>query len=598
MATTETYTHDTYLSPFTWRYGSRAMRRLWGETHKRLLWRRLWVALAEAQHAAGIVKEEQVADLRKHADRVDIARSHQIEAEIHHDLMAEVHAFAEQAKVGGGIIHLGATSMDIEDNADALRLRDAMDLVIGRAQELLRQIVGQALRWADVPAMAFTHLQPAEPTTVGYRLSQYAQDLIMDLEELRNVRRNIKGKGIKGAVGTSAAYTQLLDGSPMSARTLESNILERLDLEAFEVATQTYPRKQDWLVVNALAGLAGTLYKFAFDLRLLQAPTIGEWGEPFAERQVGSSAMPFKRNPINAEKIDSLARYVATLPSVAWHNAAHSLLERTLDDSANRRVVLPQAFLAADELLNTATRLVHGLDVREAAIAATMARYGPFAATERLLMEAVKVGANRQEFHEILRRHSIAAWNAMSSGQSNPLVSLIVTDPLVTQYLSPEVTRHLLDAGAYVGDAPERTRVLARKATEARWGRTLLIGTRLYVARGNILRATDIESGEDVVREEVRGGEIATLVLTPDQNGIILHFEAGYDWRGISNVLRLSLSGAEEWRAEMVGEVRPWGYNRITSDGTMLRAYAVPLRDPLILDWESGLVRAEEPEHA
>jgi adenylosuccinate lyase len=454
--------HETYLSPFTWRYGSDAMRELWSEEHKRRLWRRIWLALAEAQQSWGLVMAEQVADLRAHRDDVDIQRAQQIEAEIHHDLMAELRTFAEQCPAGGSILHLGATSMDVEDNADALRLRAALDLVLDRLATLLQHLADQIYRWAGTAAMAFTHLQPAEPTTVGYRLAQYGQDLLIDFEELRRIRREIRGKGLKGAVGTSASYVQLL-GSPAAARELEAQVMATLDLPAFPVATQTYPRKQDWLALNALAGLAGSLYKFALDLRLLQSPPLGEWAEPFGEGQVGSSAMPFKRNPVNAENIDSLARYVAALPHVAWENAAHSLLERTLDDSANRRLILPQAFLASDEMLSRATRLVRDLRIDEEAVARTLDAYGTFAASERLLMELVKTGADRQAMHEVIRAHSMAAWAAVTSGQPNPLPDRLSADPQVTAYLSPDRVRSLLHAADYVGDAPDRARQMAQR---------------------------------------------------------------------------------------------------------------------------------------
>ena len=211
MSNEPVFSHDTYLSPFTWRYGSPEMRALWSETHKRRLWRRIWVALAEAEQAVGLVTAEQVADLRAHQDDVDLARAHEIEAEIHHDLMAEVRTYAEQCPVGGGIIHLGATSMDIEDNADALRIREALDLVLEKQRRLLLAFADQVETWADAPTMAFTHLQPAEPTTEGYRLAQYAQDLLADYDELRRARDGIRGKGFKGAVGTSASYVQLLE---------------------------------------------------------------------------------------------------------------------------------------------------------------------------------------------------------------------------------------------------------------------------------------------------------------------------------------------------------------------------------------------------
>lgn len=477
-------TMDQYSSPFAQRYGSEAMRAIWSERHKRLLWRRIWVALAEAQCELGIVSPAQVDDLRAHMNDVteaSIARALAIEREIQHDLMAEVRAFAEQCPVGGGIIHLGATSMDIEDNADALRLREALTLIRTSLCDLIRHLAEQVLRHAHRPAMAFTHLQPAEPTTVGYRLAQYLQDVLTDLDEVERALHNIKGKGFKGAVGTSASYLELLGDREPRARgqgdasltsspgdafghALEQRVLQKLDLAAYPVTTQTYPRKQEWLVVNVLAGLAQSLYKLAFDLRILQSPPLGEWSEPFGARQVGSSAMPFKRNPIHAEKIDSLARFVAALPRVVWDNAAHSLLERTLDDSANRRVVLPEAFLAVDEMLVVTTRIIADLRVNEAQIARNMQTYGPFAATERLLMAVVKAGANRQEMHERIREHSLAAWVKLNVGQPNPLIELLCADEHIIRYLDAEEARRLLDAGAYLGDAPRRAQALAHVA--------------------------------------------------------------------------------------------------------------------------------------
>jgi adenylosuccinate lyase len=459
----DTFSHDTYLSPFTWRYGSEAMRRVWSETHKRRLFRRVWVALATAQHEAGLVTAEQLADLRAHQDDVDIARAAAIEAEIGHDLMAEVKAYAEQCPIGGGIIHLGATSMDVEDNVAALRIQEGLDLLLDALRALLSALAALIEARADQPCMGFTHIQPAEPTTVGYRLAQYGQDLLMDYQELSRVRRDIKGKGIKGAVGTSASYAGLLAGTEMSAAGLETRVMALLDLAPFPVATQTYPRKQDWLVLNALAGLAGSLYKFAFDLRLLQSPPLGEWSEPFGIKQVGSSAMPFKRNPVTAEKLDSLARYVAALPRVAWDNAAHSLLERTLDDSANRRAILPSAFLAVDEILASARRILGGLRINDDAVARNLSMYGAFAATERVLMELVRQGADRQEMHEVIREHALAAWTVVQSGENgeNPLPQHLSEDERVQRYLAPARVLELLDASVYVGDAPQRARALA-----------------------------------------------------------------------------------------------------------------------------------------
>ena len=456
------YTHDTYLSPLTWRYGSEEMRAIWSELHKRLLMRRFWVALATAEHEAGLVSAEQVADLAAHQDDIDLERAAQIEAEIRHDLMAEIRTYAEQCPVGGGIIHLGATSMDVLDTVEPLRLREAADLLLARLADLLRALVEQIEDKADLACIGFTHLQPAEPTTVGYRLAQYGYDLWVDWQELTRTRR-IAGKGLRGAVGTSASYSQLLRDSEWTPELLEARVLEMLGLDAHPVSTQVYPRKQDWLILNALAGLAQSIYRMAYDLRLLQAPTIGEWSEPFGAKQVGSSAMPFKRNPIDAENLDSLARYLAALPRVAWDNAAHSHLERTLDNSANRRMLLPEAFLLADELVGRATRIVRGLVVREEVAARNLATYGVFAATERLLMEAVKAGGDRQELHEVIREHSLAAWDALRLGDPNPLADSLCSDERILRWLPAQQVTALLDAGVYVGDAVERARALAEE---------------------------------------------------------------------------------------------------------------------------------------
>jgi adenylosuccinate lyase len=461
-----TFSHEEYLSPFTWRYGSPAMRAIWSEVNKRRVWRCIWVELARAQQMAGLASPEQVADLEAHVDQVDIDRAEAIEAEIQHDLMAEVRAYAEQCPVGRGVIHLGATSADIEDNADVIRIRASLDLTMTALRDLLCRFAQRIDQLADHPTMAFTHIQPAEPTTMGYRLALYVQDLLDDYQALRSTRHNLRGKGFKGAVGTGASYAELLEGTGVTPADLEASIMAALDLPAYPIASQTYPRKQDWQVLSVLSGIAGSLYKFAFDLRLLQSPVIGEWHEPFGKQQVGSSAMPFKRNPINAEKIDSLGRLVVAMERVAWDNASHSLLERTLDDSANRRETLPVAFLAVDEMLRVATRIVGDLRIDEQAAARNFARFGVFSAVERVLMAAVKSGADRQEMHEHLRTHSLAAWAALADDQPNPLVDALANSQMLQQYLSSDQIRTLLDASAYLGDAPERARRFAAQLTE------------------------------------------------------------------------------------------------------------------------------------
>jgi len=458
---------ETYLSPFSWRYGSPEMRQVWSEANKRRLWRYLWVTLADVQAQFGLVNTEQVADLRAHIEDVDVSHALEIEEVIHHDLMAELQVFAEQAGLGGGILHLGATSADIEDNADVLRMRQSLDLILDKTTGLLRLFADKIERWSNTPVMGYTHLQPAEPTTLGYRLAGYAQDLLADWEALHQVRTNLRCKGFKGAVGTGASYAELLGATDENRAQLleefERRLAESLGLPFYPVTTQTYPRKQDYSVISALAGLGGTLYKFALDIRILQSPAIAEMSEPFGEHQVGSSAMPFKRNPINAEKIDSLARCLAQMPRLAWDNAAHSLLERTLDDSANRRTLLPESFLNADELLKVTIRICEGLQVDEEVAARNLSTYGPFAGIERLLMAVCKAGADRQEMHERLRMHAMQAWETIRDGEDNPLIILLTQDPEITRYLPRMDVETTLDAAQYLGDAPQRARELAEE---------------------------------------------------------------------------------------------------------------------------------------
>jgi adenylosuccinate lyase len=455
---------DSYLSLFTWRYGSVEMRSLWSETNKRLIWRQIWVALAEVQGEFGLVNPAQVTDLRRHMAEINIQRALEIEAEIQHDLMAELKTFASQCQIGGGILHYGATSSDIEDNADALRLRSGLTLLLKSLSTLLQSIGRLITEWADTPVMAYTHLQPAEPTTLGYRLALYGQDLLHDYKLISELAMGIKGKGFKGAVGTSAAYSGILGKGNLAD--FETKLSQKLDLRFYSIASQVYPRKQDFEIISALSGMGISLHKLAFDIRLLQSPSIGEVAELFGENQIGSSAMPFKRNPIQSEKINSLARYLATLPRVAWDNAANSLLERTLDDSANRRILLPEACLAADEMLLTANRIISNLQIDQAAIGRNLATYGPFAATERLLVELVKAGADRQEMHSILRSHALKAWQTLKLGIDNPLIDDICTDAKFSEYLSKQDIRQIMVEKPQIGDAPERAREFVNEINE------------------------------------------------------------------------------------------------------------------------------------
>lgn len=452
---------DNYLSPFSWRYASDEMRRIWSETYKRKCWRHLWVTLARVQHEFGLVSAEQVQELASHAEDIDIETALRIEAEIHHDLMAELKTFAAQCPNAGGVLHMGATSMDIEDNADALRLRSALDLVLKALGDVLLSLAERLDATADVPIMAYTHLQPAEPSTLGYRFSMYAQDLLEDWQNLQQVRDHVRGKGFKGAVGTAAAYADLLgmDNLPR----FEARLSESLDLPFYPVSTQTYPRKQDYTILSALANMGASLHKFAFDLRILQSPPIGEISEPFGKKQVGSSAMPFKRNPINAEKIDSLARQLAAYPQVAWQNAASSLLERTLDDSANRRTILPEAFLICDEILHITLRLVKNMDIHLQSIQRNLDIYAPFACTERVLMALTKRGADRQDMHERLREHALFAWQVIQSGQPNPLISRLQADEEILRWIAANEIETLSRVSNYTGIAESASRLMAMR---------------------------------------------------------------------------------------------------------------------------------------
>jgi len=451
---------ESFQSPFSWRYGSREMREIWGEEEKRRVWRQLWVAMAEAQTEWGLVTSEQVQELAAHANEIDVPRALEIEEKLHHDLMAEIKVYAAQCPKAGGIIHLGATSMDIKDNAELLQIKRSLEILLTKLRNLLTAFAAKIEQYAALPVIAFTHLQPAEPTTLGYRLASYAQDFLSDLEALNRVHNSLRGKGFKGAVGNAASYVSLygLDGQ----KRFEDKISRMIDLPFFEVSTQTYPRKQDYDILCALAGLASSAYKFAFDLRLLQSEVIGELAEPFGEEQVGSSAMPYKRNPIECEKIDSLARAVSTAPLTAWNNAANSLLERTLDDSANRRSLFPETFLAVDEILMSLVKIVEGLKVNPTMIQRNLEKFGPFAAIEKVLVACVGHGADRQETHEELRRLSMQAWQEIQQGRENPLTGLIMQSEAVTRWVNESEMQELFDIENYSGIAELRCHELVK----------------------------------------------------------------------------------------------------------------------------------------
>jgi adenylosuccinate lyase len=465
----DTFGYDTFLSPFTWRYGSSEMRRLFSERSRRSNWRKVWLELARAESEFELLSKDELRGIEESSGEgsVDIARAHELERKIRHDLMAELRTFAEQAGKGsGGKLHLGATSMDIEDNGDVLIFRKALELLLTRLVNCLSATKDNIVKYQRTVCMAWTHLQPAEPTTLGYRFANYAQDLMIDIELLEVMRdRFVRGKGMKGAVGTSAGYEKLLGGADAVKR-LEEKVMGALGLDYFPVSTQTYPRKVDYIILSCLASIAASCHKFGLDLRVLQSPTFGELSEPMEELQVGSSAMPFKKNPVNAERMCSLARLVAAYPSVGFANAANNILERTLDDSANRRVAIPEAFLAIDECLMIYEKLMRGLKVYPAMIEKNLEKFGPFAGTEAVMMKLVEKGGDRQEIHELIRVDSFRAWDEVMQDRPNPLAKILSEDKGISSKLRPAEIRKLLDPRHRTGDAEQRCERLVTESID------------------------------------------------------------------------------------------------------------------------------------
>lgn len=462
-----TYNHSCYISPFTWRYSSDEMKTIFSEKHKRELLRRVWVALARAENKIGLVTDEQLRELIEHQNEINIDRATEIENTIHHDLMAEIKTYAEECPNGGSIIHLGATSMDALDNADAIRFKEALTLVLTRLDTLIEGFIKRAEEERETLTMAFTHIQPAEITTIGYRLSQTLQDLLDDREDLVLMINRIKGKGMKGAVGTSASYSTLTSGSSIDSIELEKLVMDELGLSSFDAATQIYSRKQDLRIIETLSKIACTLNKFSQDFRVLQSPPIGEFSEPFSSKQVGSSAMPFKRNPIISEKICSLSRIVEAAYQPAWINSSSTFLERSLDDSANRRIFIPEAFLALDEMLLSEIKIIEKMSIHPTATKRLLDNYGVFASTERLLMELGKRGADRQEMHEEIRKESLKAWTLVQEGEKNPLKEELENNKKILKYLNKDEIEYFLNADGYIGDAIKRTNLVIERAKRA-----------------------------------------------------------------------------------------------------------------------------------
>ena len=445
--------YENYDNPLIARYASREMCRLWGPQRKFSTWRKLWVALAEAEAELGLpISQSQIAELRSQVDNIDFAAAERYERKLRHDVMAHVHAYGDACPGARGIIHLGATSCYVTDNTDLLLLREGLELVRARLVRVIDRLATFAAEQRDLACLAFTHLQPAQPTTVGKRACLWAYDLVQDLEEVEHRLAQLKARGVKGTTGTQASFLELFHGDHEKVRELDRRVAAKMGFDAtYPVTGQTYSRKVDAQIVACLSGIAQSAHKAATDLRLLQSRK--EVEEPFEEHQIGSSAMAYKRNPMRTERICALARFAMSLESSAGQTLATQWLERTLDDSANRRLVLPQSFLAVDALLLLYQNVASALVVYPATIARRLAEELPFMATENILMAAVERGGDRQDLHERIRRHSQAAAQVVKEqGGGNDLISRLAGDKAFAGIDFDQA----LEASKFVGRAPQQ----------------------------------------------------------------------------------------------------------------------------------------------
>ena len=420
---------DVYESPLSSRYASPYMLHLFSADMRFQTWRRLWTALARAEHELGLpITAEQVAELEAHITDIDYAVAEQREREVRHDVMAHVYAYGKAAPSAAGIIHLGATSCYVTDNADLILYRDGLRYLRGELLGVLANLAAFAREYAAVPTLGYTHYQPAQPVTVGKRAALWMQDFLSDLEELDHILATLKFLGCRGTTGTEASFMDLFDGDGTKIDEMNRRIAAEFGFDrCFSVCGQTYPRKTDSRILNVLSSLAQSAYRMANDIRLLQHDRQVE--EPFEKNQIGSSAMAYKRNPMRCERICSLSRYLMADAANAPMTASVQWLERTLDDSANRRIALPEGFLCADAVLRLCQNVTNGLHVNEKIVDRTIREYLPFLATENIMMEAVKRGGDRQELHERIRQHSLAATARMKEGERCDLLDRLAADP-------------------------------------------------------------------------------------------------------------------------------------------------------------------------
>ena len=419
---------DRYTHPLSARYVSREMERIFAPAFRFGTWRRLWLALAEAQRELGLdIPAEAIAQMRDHLDDIDLDAAARYERRFRHDVMAHIHLFGDVAPAARGILHLGATSAFVGDNTDLIQHREAMTLVRDRVVATVRALARFAEEHRALPTLAYTHFQPAQPTTVGKRATLWIQDFLLDLEEIEHRLGTLKLRGVRGTTGTQASFLQLFEGDHGKVDALEDAVCRRLGFEEYYPVTgQTYPRKVDQAMLATLAGVAASASKMAHDIRLLSH--LRELEEPFEKHQVGSSAMPYKRNPMRSERICAVARHVIALAADPAHTAATQWLERTLDDSANKRLAVPDAYMATDAILVLAANVAEGLRVNEGVVAANLAVHLPFMVMESVMMEEAAGGGDRQEAHERIRRYALAAAARMNEGEEGGLFERIAVD--------------------------------------------------------------------------------------------------------------------------------------------------------------------------
>jgi adenylosuccinate lyase len=455
---------DQYRSPLETRYASKPMQALWSDRRRFTTWRRLWLALAESQQALGLdITDEQVDAIREHLDDLDIEAATAYEREFRHDVMAHIHALGDVAPAARPIIHLGATSQFCNCNTELLQLRDALQMIAAKVAALVSSLGTFAEQWKSLPVLGFTHYQPAQPTTVGKRATVWAQDFALLLEELEFRIQSLRFRGVKGTTGTQASFLALFEGDDQKVEQLDCMVTEKMGWpidRRFAVTGQTYPRVLDAQILSTLAALGAVAHRFGTDLRLLANRR--EMEEPFEKNQIGSSAMAYKRNPMRCERVCALARFVMNLPGNALQTASVQWLERTLDDSANRRLVLPESFLAMDGTLDILLNISGGLVVHEPVVKANLKAELPFMATENILMAAARAGGDRQTLHEIIRTHSMEAAARVKSGEPNDLLERLSGEPAFAG-----IDLHaVLDPSLYVGRAPRQVDDFIREVVQ------------------------------------------------------------------------------------------------------------------------------------